>query len=91
MPRPGPPHFSQLLQLLGEVNETRGRHSARLEVYFFYTVFAALRKKALRFQVGAPDGHRIDSLSGFCAFPSAVAADSRLVFSAVLGSVRKDA
>jgi hypothetical protein len=91
MPLLGSPHFSQLFQSLGGGDETRGRPSARPEVYFFYTVFAALRKKALRFQVGAPDGHRIDSLSGFCAFPSAVGADSRLVFSAVLGSVRKDA
>jgi hypothetical protein len=91
MPQPGSPRFPQLFQLLGEGDETHGRHSARPEVYFFYTVFAALRKKALRFQVGVPDGHRIDSLSGFWAFPSAVAADSRLVFSAVLGSVRKDA
>ena len=63
----------------------------RPEVYFFYTVFKGLRKKALRFQVGAPAGHRIDSLSGFCAFPSASATVDRLVFSAVLGSVRKDA
>jgi hypothetical protein len=91
MPRPGPPRFSQLLQLLGGGDEPRGRPSARPEVYFFYTVFKGLRKKALRFQVGAQAGHCIDSLSGFCAFPSASATVDRLVFSAVLGSVKKDA
>jgi hypothetical protein len=55
MPQHGPSHFSQSLQLLGEVDETRGRRSARLEVYFSYTVSAVLRKKALRFQVNALD------------------------------------
>jgi hypothetical protein len=50
MPRPGPPHFSQSLQLLGEVNATRGRYSARPEVYFFYTVFERLRKKLCDFK-----------------------------------------
>jgi hypothetical protein len=50
MPRLGPPHFSQLFQSLGEGNETRGRHSARPEVCFFYTVFPALRKKLCDFK-----------------------------------------
>jgi hypothetical protein len=77
------------LQLLGGEEATRGRHSVRLEVYFFYTVFDGLRKKASRFQVNAPAGHRLDSLSGFCAFPSAALAVDRLVFPAAFGNVKK--
>jgi hypothetical protein len=89
MPQFEPPRFSQSLQLFGGGDETRGRPSARLEVYFFYTVFNGLRKKALRFQVGAQAGPRIDSLSGFCAFPSAALAVDRLVFPAAFGNVKK--